>query len=564
MKISRIFKRCCLIMLATLLVGSLAHAQEESKPRLVILPFSLNAPDDSDYLKEGVRTMLASRIAARAGVVVVGGVEAADLVGDRDERDPEALAGKLAADLVLTGSITVLGPSVSIDARLYMVEKDISESFFAAAENQARLIGAVDLMATEVSSVISGEDHRPSREEEAPAELPPASSESPAPAPEDQSLHPDRIFKKPVVVPPPAEALAEVPAAAPSVPTTPIPEPESGQASSPDPALSATRSQFLDLEIQVIDAGDLFGEGGKQIVVAEKQKITAFRRDNGQLRKVAEIPEAPRHVRIVALNLADLNNNGRAEVYVSAVSGNTPYSYAAEWDGRQFTKLFDRQPDYLRPLYVPGRGWGLYGQQAGFEGPVRPGIYKADSATGSLDLDDRFAIPDSVNLYEFVPGDFTGDGRMEIAVQTQDGKLLMYNGEGEVLWRGSNDYGYTRRFLGEPYSGSGNNENIQVPTRLVVEDLTGNGRQELVAMENPSGMAALLKTIGSFVGGSVKVLSWNGVTFTELWSSGEIGGYVASFQVEDARLHLGLVTEKSGGLFAGLQSYVASYGLAGL
>ncbi|MFO7607284.1 MAG: hypothetical protein R6W72_13405 [Desulfurivibrionaceae bacterium] len=562
MKISRIFKRCCLIMLATLLVGSLAHAQEETKPRLAVLPFTLNAPDDSDYLKEGVRTMLASRIAARAGVVVIGGGEAADLVGDRDERDPEALAEKLAADLVLTGSITVLGPSVSIDARLYMVEKNISESFFAAAENQARLIGAVDLIATEVSSVMLGEERRPFKEEEAPAEVPPASTES-APAPEDQSLHPDRIFQEPVVVPPPPEAPAEVPAVAPPMPTAPVSGPENGQVLSPDPDLSATRSQFLDLEIQVIDAGDLFGEGGEQIVVAEKQKITVFRRDNGQLRKVAEIPKAPRHVRIIALNLADLNNNGRAEIYVSAVSGNTPYSYAAEWDGRQFTKLFDRQPHYLRPIFVPGRGWGLYGQQADFEGPVRPGIYKADPATGSLDLDDRFAIPDSANLYEFVPGDFTGDGRLEIAVQTRDGKLLVYNGEGEVLWRGSNEYGYTRRFLGEPYSGSGNHENMQVPTRLVAEDLNGNGRQELVAMENPSGVAALLKTVGSFVGGSVKVLTWNGVTFTELWSSGEIGGYVASFQVEGARLHLGLVTEKSGGLFAGLQSYVASYGLAG-
>ncbi|MFN2368742.1 MAG: hypothetical protein ABR605_07330 [Desulfurivibrionaceae bacterium] len=559
MKISRIFKRCCLIMLATLLAGSLAHAQEETKPRLAILPFSLNAPDDSDYLKEGVRTMLASRIAARAGVLVIGGVEGADLVGERDERDPEALAGKLTADLVLTGSITVLGPSVSIDARLYMVGKDISESFFAAAENQALLIGAVDLMATEVSSVISGEDRRPSREEEPQAGLPPASSES-APAPEDQSLHPDRIFKKPVVVPPP-EAPAEVPAAAPPVPTAPVLGPESGQASSPDPDLSATRSQFLDLEIQVIDAGDIFGRGAETVVIADKQEIGVFSLEQGQLRKVTELPEAPGYVWIIALNLADLNGNGRAEIYISAVADNTPYSYAVEWDGKGFKKLFDEQRHYLRPIDFPGKGLGLYGQWADFEGPVRPGIFKADPQTGALDENHRLDLPDSVNLYEFVPGDFTGNGRTEIAVQTVEQALLLYDHNGDVLWRGSGKYGYTKRFAGKPYTGEGTAETVQIPARLVAADLNGDGRMELAAMENPTGLESMLKTIDSYVGGEIKILTWDGVSFTEFWSTGEIGSYMAGFQLGKERLFIGMAAKKSGGLFKGLHSFVATYAL---
>ncbi|MDT8336024.1 MAG: VCBS repeat-containing protein, partial [Desulfurivibrionaceae bacterium] len=443
------------------------------------------------------------------------------------------------------------GPTVSIDARLLMIEKDITESFFAAAENQALVIGAVDRLATEVSGVISGEGGRVFRKEES---SPPPTSSKPSPEADDQSIHPDRIFKTPVIVPPPVAVPLEIPAA-PPLPTASLP----GSARGP----AATRSQFLDMEIQVIDVGDLFGDGGEQIVIAEKRKITVFRRDNGQLQKVGGVPEAPRHVRIIALNLADLNNNGRAEIYISAVSDNSPYSYAAEWDGRQFVKTFDRRPHYLRPLFVPGKGWGLYGQQAGFDGPARPGIYKADPESGSLDTGDKLDISGSANLYEFVLGDFTGDGRLETVVQTQKGELLIHNGGGDLLWRSSGDYGYTKRFIGEPYSGAGDHENLQVGTRLVAEDLNGDGRAELVAMENPSGVAALLKTVGSFIGGSIKVLTWDGVGFTELWSTGEIGSYVASFQVEGARLHLGLVAEKSGGLFTGLHSFMASYGLPG-
>jgi hypothetical protein len=75
-----------------------------------------------------------------------------------------------------------------------------------------------------------------------------------------------------------------------------------------------------------------------------------------------------------------------------------------------------------------------------------------------------------------------------------------------------------------------------------------------------------LKTVGSFVGGTIKVMGWNGATLTDLWASGAIGGYVASFQVvkgDDPRLYIAMVTKKSGILLGKLQSVVASYRLGG-
>lgn len=330
--------------------------------------------------------------------------------------------------------------------------------------------------------------------------------------------------------------------------------------------LSATRSQFLDMEVQVMDVGDVFGEGSTQVVVAEKRQVTVFRQDGNRLVKVGDVPAAPRHVKIIALNLADLNGNGRAEIYISAVSDNYPFSYAVEWDGRNFVKLFDKQPHYLRPLLIPGEGWILYGQESDNDAPVRPGIYKADAHDGSLLTDEaKLAVAEAVNLFEFVMGDFSGDGRLETAVQTQDDDLLLYNSDGEVLWKGSGNYGYTSRFIGPAYSGrSSEQKTLQVGTRLIAADLNGDGRQELVAMANPSGVSALLKTVGSFIGGSIKVMGWNGVTFTDLWSTGEIGSYVASYQLNAAepRLYIAMVSKKSGTLLNSLQSVVASYRLA--
>jgi len=559
MKVSKMFKLCWLLLLTTMFAASPVCAAEDAKPRLAILPFTLNASDDLGYLKEGVRTMLASRIAARSGVQVVGGAEVSKAVSGVARPDLKGVAGDLAADMVLTGSITVLGPSVSIDASLFIIKGDISKSFFAAAENQAMLIGSIDKLAEEVSAVISGEGRPPVPAEQTVSE--PKPSAEPVPDAKDQSSHPDRMFKSVIAVPAPVPVPEEIPVPVPAE-TLPAAGLTNNRIAAPVPVSSTTRSQFLDMEIQVIDVGDVFGDGNEHIVVAEKQKITVFSLKDNQLLKLIELPEAPHYVRIIALDLADLNKNGRAEIYISAISDNTPYSYAVEWGGQDFAKLFDRQEHYLRPILVPGKGWGLYGQKADSDGPVKPGIYRADPRTGALKTDERLDVPDSVNLYEFVLGDFTGDGLIETAVQTQEDDLLLYNNTGDVLWRGSANYGYTKRFIGKSYAGSGTGNNLQIQTRLVTKDLNGDGRLELVAMENPSGVATLLKTVGSFVGGSIKVMTWNGVTLTDLWTTGEIGSYVASYQVENGRLYIGMINKKTGGLFNGLQSFVASYSLA--
>lgn len=542
---------CLLAGILILLCANPAAAQEKIKPKLAILPFVLNGTDDLAYLKEGVRTMLASRVAARGGVAVIGRGEVALAAAAGSTDDPAGVAKTLGADLVLTGSITAIGSGVSIDAQLLRLADNASESFFAVAENEGAIIGAVGQLADDLAANIAETARQaPAADGQRAASLPSA------PAPDgaaEQSLHPDRLFKLPVPVPVPTVVAG--------------PAPGVTAAAGPGPLLANSRSQFLDLEIQVMDVGDVFGDGASQVVIAEKQEITVFRQDGPRLLKAGTIPAAPRHVRIIGLNLADLNGNGRAEIYISANSDNNPFSYAVEWDGQAFVKLFDRQPHYLRPLLLPGQGWALFGQRADNNSPVKPGIFRADPFDGSLTQAAPLNLPATVNLFDFTVGDFTGDGRLEAAVLSQDDELRLYNPAGEVLWQGPGGYGYTRRYIGPTVSSlDSDQKNFQVPARLVALDLNGDGRQELVALVNPSGVATLLKTVDSFVGGAVKVMGWNGVTFNDLWSTGALGSYVASYQVGGVspRLYIGMVSKKAGTLFNSRQSVVAGYSLAGM
>ena len=110
-----------LVVAGLLLAGSVLA--EEMKKSVAILPFSLNAPADKQYLQEGLRDMLGSRIKAEAGARIVSKSEVDGLLrtmgGKLVAENMPAFAKKLGADYLIYGSITALGGGISIDAQVF-------------------------------------------------------------------------------------------------------------------------------------------------------------------------------------------------------------------------------------------------------------------------------------------------------------------------------------------------------------------------------------------------------------------------------------------------------------
>jgi TolB-like protein len=104
-------------------VGLLA---QEAGKTVAILPFQLNAPPENQYLSEGLRDMLGSRLRAEAGarIVAKGEVQSAMQVagGQPVPGKMAAFAEKVGADHLIYGTITALGGGVSIDAKVYTAD----------------------------------------------------------------------------------------------------------------------------------------------------------------------------------------------------------------------------------------------------------------------------------------------------------------------------------------------------------------------------------------------------------------------------------------------------------
>ena len=111
-----------LLFIATTVLPGHA-ADQDTKGTVAVLPFEMHAPSSMAYLQDGLRDMLASRLAANGGAIVIDRnqinallPEPGAILQDRQALD---LGSQLGADYVITGSLTSLGTSMSLDAKVF-------------------------------------------------------------------------------------------------------------------------------------------------------------------------------------------------------------------------------------------------------------------------------------------------------------------------------------------------------------------------------------------------------------------------------------------------------------
>ena len=137
-------------------------AQEAAKT-VAILPFQLNAPPDQQYLSEGLRDILGSRMRAEAGAQIVAKSEIQSAMqgagGQIDPGKMPAFAGKVGADYLIYGTITALGGGVSIDAKVYTADvKQVEgvQDFYASAVSNDQVMRAIDTLSWDIIEKLFG------------------------------------------------------------------------------------------------------------------------------------------------------------------------------------------------------------------------------------------------------------------------------------------------------------------------------------------------------------------------------------------------------------------------
>lgn len=516
------------LLLCFLLGGKTALCSQENKEkyRLIFSPFDVSSAGNYAYLRDGVQSMLVSRLAAKDRIEVIDRA-----VGEKELNRLKTGKGKIEgegqppiADFLVDGALYGLKSGLNVQVVLYPIAADKEILRFSIITNTPdTLIADVEQLAGEIVQAAIGKKAAQ-----------PATPQKSTEAGETKgfvTVHPEAAFKKGLytgtVVGTPGSVVQAT-------------------------ALGGKRNITLPTEMTGLAIGDADGDGIGEIFVLAGAKLELYKLNGKSVDKVASTA-LPKTVLGHAINTADLDNDGKPEIYLSATAGLDVASMIVKWDkDNGFTVVSQNIGWYLRPLQVPGKGWRLAGQKRGMEKTqfVREGVYLLDiDPQFKLKEGERLPLPKRINLFDFVYADLEGDGKPETVVVDQREKLKVFNQAGELLWVSERFFGGSKIYLGPSYGEAVNQQDrrnltvdedsvrelIFVPGRMMVADVDRDGREEIIVSENtmPSlglfgtSVVSLFSRLKTYKEGMIVGLAWNGEAMNEIWRTGKFRGYIA-------------------------------------
>jgi len=484
--------------------------------KVAILPFTMNADRDLSFLQNGIMDMLASRLAWKEKVEIIekGKVSKAraSYPGPLNKAKALDIGKALGADYVILGSLTVFGDSVSIDAKILDVKK--SEELVTAYDQSKGMDGViptVNQFAEDINAKLMGR----------------------------------RV----------SHGTGDV-GAQPEVRESALIEVGSGASAA---LKSPSFVQRFKLEIRGLDAGDLDGDGKLELAMIDHNTVYVYkwRKSRLFLFKTIEGSWSPNYVYI---SVADLNNNGRAEIYVSNLSATGVMSLIYEWDGKAFKQIMGRQSWLLRVVDLPGRGKTLLGQKRStdrsYYGEVHVLLNKGNDLVSAGPL----KLPRYGNVFNFVESDLVGKGARYTTMLGPYEHLLLYDSKGERLWKSDEYFGGSLVYI--PDMDPDINRMVQTAKRVFLSspiflfDIDKDGKKEVVICQNHSATGRIFDDFRWFKSGKVHFMAWDGAGLTSKFTSQKLSGTISGYQIadldQDGRMELIISSVTSESYFVGL------------
>jgi hypothetical protein len=292
----------------------------------------------------------------------------------------------------------------------------------------------------------------------------------------------------------------------------------------------------FDATMRAVAVGDLTGDGQPAVAVADGSRIQIFTVEKGRTFRHLWTGERSGN-NILGLDIADVNGNGRAELFVTNYYGRRLNSYVLEWQGSEMVPVWRDVPLYFRILAPQGKPV-LYAQSNSGDKPFAGPVSRLEWRAGKYHVADALNLPRDVFVYGMTVGDMFNRGGQQVARIDESNRLVIYEG-GQRRYRSSHRFGGTELYLDfEPanYSASvaakmdqEQRQRVYVEGRLQVADVDGDGKNELVLFENIPSPGYLFEDLRVYEKGKLSSLQWNGQFIEVVWESQELEGYIADF-----------------------------------
>lgn len=320
---------------------------------------------------------------------------------------------------------------------------------------------------------------------------------------------------------------------------------------------TASAASQMPLDSQLFAAADLEGTGKLQYVLSDGMKVHIYQQESsGWKERWAERGVyTAEEMQIFNLDVADINGNGRPEIFVTCMHRGRVVSYVIEYKDGAYTRIADI-PGFLRVVRHPRTGNMLIGQgydpEKFYAGPPKQYGWSDNNYVLGAEL----TLPRDLTLYGFTYADLGEGGPMIVALDENE-QLIVYSNN-VPIWKSEEKYPAVGVTVRKPVTGidatlqkdavaDDKRYLVNIPGRVFAQYLNADGRDEIVLPKNSGKTLLTPHKRAELIG-----LVWTGSRLEERWRIKEDTGAVQDFQVlrlEGGGAQIVALVRHPGGLF---------------
>lgn len=330
--------------------------------------------------------------------------------------------------------------------------------------------------------------------------------------------------------------------------------------------VEGTKTPPLPVAARYFAVADVDGDGKQEFIVSDASRIFLYRLEADAWKPLAQetVAVSDSQQQEIAISAADINKNGRAEIFMTRMLNEKASSVVFEYQDEALKPIAELS-GFLRALYVPGKGTTLIAQDFDaenlFAGKPKELVWSGGTYTVSAYLD----IPKDANIFSFALANL-GEAQPLLVSFDRDQRLVVHTADA-VIWRSEEEYPSVTTSVVKPLAGldavlgrspnevdRANNTSavqyerartVRLPGRILAADMSGKGLDDLIIAKADSSAF-------STAGGEVHGLTWTGARLNTRWKIKDLAGPVLDIQVvrSDAGKNQAYVLiKKSGGMF---------------
>jgi hypothetical protein len=206
-------------------------------------------------------------------------------------------------------------------------------------------------------------------------------------------------------------------------------------------------------EVVDFDVGDLNGDGKKEYILVDKYRVMVYKLKKGKLKKIAQIKAKKGFDRFLGVDVGDINNNGRDEIFVTNQNDDKLESFALERQpGKKgFKHVWKDVNLYFRIIRPFGEKPTLLAQSPGFETPFLGSIKKIVFKNRRYLSSGKLNIPDihgkHLILYGLTQTDLSRNQIKDTVVLDDNYHLRVYSPNGKTIIQSDDYYGHDPRLI---------------------------------------------------------------------------------------------------------------------